>query len=173
MAKEMALPSVETVRHYFSFMQEAFLLYELPKFSFKYREQVKTPRKICAADMGMRNAVAFRFSQDMGRLAENFVFLELKRRGYEVFYFQKKQEVDFYVRHETKGALLINVAWEMAGRATRQRELAGLQEAMAELSINNGLLLTERTEEEIKTPEGNIAVKPLWLWAIEAGFSHD
>lgn len=173
LAKEMALPSVETVRHYFLFIQEAFLLYELPKFSFKYREQVKTPRKIYAADMGMRNAVAFRFSQDIGRLAENFVFLELKRRGYEVFYFQKKQEVDFYVRHETKDALLINVAWEMAGRATRQRELAGLQEAMAELGINNGLLLTERTEEEIKTPEGNIAVKPLWLWAIEAGFSHD
>jgi len=44
----------------------------------------------------MRNAVAFRFSQDIGRLAENFVFLELERRGYEVFYFEKKQEVDFY-----------------------------------------------------------------------------
>ena len=173
LAREMALPSVETVRHYFSFLQEAFLLYELPKFSFKHREQIKTPRKIYAADVGMRNAVAFRFSQDIGRLAENFVFLELKRRGYEVFYFQKKHELDFYARHESEDALLINVAWEIAGRKTKQRELAGLQEAMAELGVKNGLLLTERTEEEIKTQEGNIAVRPLWLWAIEAGFSHD
>ena len=171
LAREMALPSVETVRHYFSFLQEAFLLYELPKFSFKYREQIKTPRKIYAADVGMRNAVAFRFSQDIGRLAENFVFLELQRRGYEIFYFQKKQEVDFYARHESGDALLINVTWEMAGRATRQRELAGLQEAMSELGVKNGLLLTERTEEEIKVPEGDIAVRPLWLWALESGFS--
>ena len=118
----------------------------------------------------MRNAVAFRFSQDIGRLAENFVFLELQRRGYEAFYFQKKQDVDFYAHHESEDALLINVAWEMAGRATRQRELAGLQEAMSELGVNRGLLLTERTEEKIKVPEGNIAVRPLWLWAIEAGF---
>ena len=102
-----------------------------------------------------------------------FLFLELKRRGYDVFYFQKKQEVDFYIRHETRDALLINVAWNMAGRATRQRELAGLQEAMAELGVSNGLLVTERTEEEIKTPEGNIAVKPLWLWALEERFSPD
>lgn len=173
LAREMALPSVETVRHYFSFLQEAFLLYELPKFSFKYREQVKTPRKIYAADVGMRNAVAFRFSQDIGRLAENFVFLELQRRGYEIFYFQKKQEVDFYARHENGDALLINVTWEMAGRTTRQREPAGLQEAMSELGVKNGLLLTERREEEIRVPEGDIAVRPLWLWALESGFSHD
>ena len=172
LGREMALPSVETVRHYFSFLQEAFLLYELPKFSFKYREQVKTPRKIYAADLGMRNAIAFRFSQDIGRLAENFVFLELKRRGYEIFYFQKKHEVDFYARHESEDFLLINVAWEMAGRATRQRELAGLQEAMAELGADRGLLLTERTEEEIKVPEGNIAVRPLWLWTLEWEFKH-
>jgi len=172
LAREMALPSVETVRHYFSFLQEAFLLYELPKFSFKYREQVKAPRKLYAADPGMRNAVAFRFSQDIGRLAENFVFLELKRRGYEVFYFQKKHEVDFYARHESGDALLVNVAWEIAGRATRQREVTGLQEAMSELGVDRALLLTERTEEEIKVPEGDIAVRPLWLWTLERNFRH-
>jgi predicted AAA+ superfamily ATPase len=69
--------------------------------------------------------------------------------------------------------LLINVAWEMAGRATRQRELAGLQEAMAELGADRGLLLTERTEEEIKVPEGNIAVRPLWLWTLELESKED
>lgn len=42
---------------------------------------------------------------------------------------------------------------------------------MAELSVKNGLLLTERAEEEVKTPEGNIAVRPLWLWALASGFS--
>lgn len=170
LGKELDLPSVETVRHYFSFLQEAFLLYELPKFSFKYREQIKTPRKLYAVDPGMRNAVAFRFSQDMGRLAENFVFLELRRREYEVFYFQKKQEVDFYARRENGEPLLINVAWDMASKTTRQREIAGLREAMSEMDINRGLLLTERIEEEIKTPEGNISIKPLWLWAIGEKF---
>ena len=171
LTREMSLASVETVRHYFSFLQEAFLLHEVPKFSFKYREQVKTPRKIYAADVGMRNAVAFRFSQDIGRLAENFVFLELERRGYEVFYFEKKQEVDFYARHESGEALLINVVWEMTRRDTRQREIDGLQEAMGQLGIDRALLLTERTDHEIETPEGKIVVKPLWLWATEAGFS--
>ncbi len=41
---------------------------------------------------------------------------------------------------------------------------------MSELGVNRGLLLTERAEEKIKVPEGNIVVRPLWLWAIEAGF---
>lgn len=172
LSKEMDLPSVETVRHYFSFLQEAFLLYELPKFSFKYREQIKTPRKLYTVDPGMRNAVAFRFSQDIGRLAENFVFLELRRRGYEVFYFQKKQEVDFYARQESGEPLLINVAWDMTSKTTRQREIAGLREAMSETGIDRGLLLTERAEEKIKTPEGNITIRPLWLWAIGEGTLH-
>lgn len=171
LTREMSLASAETVRHYFSFLQEAFLLHEVPKFSFEYREQVKTPRKIYAADLGMRNAVAFRFSQDIGRLAENFVFLELWRRGYEVFYFEKKQEVDFYARHESGEALLINVVWEMTSRDTRQREIDGLREAMGQLGIDRALLLTESTDEEIETPEGKIVVKPLWLWATEAEFS--
>jgi len=49
-------------------------------------------------------------------LTENFVFLQLRRRGYEVFYFEKKQEVDFYARHESGEAVLINVVWEMTRR---------------------------------------------------------
>ncbi|MCP4668976.1 MAG: ATP-binding protein [Deltaproteobacteria bacterium] len=170
LAGEMALPSVETVRNYFSFLQEAFLLYEIPKFSFKYREQIKTPRKMYAADLGMRNAVAFRFSRDIGRLAENFVFLELERLGYEIFYFQKKQEVDFCARKEGEGVKLINVAWDMSDASTRKREISGLESAMAAFHINSALLLTERLEEEIEVPEGKIAIKPLWLWAVEAGF---
>jgi predicted AAA+ superfamily ATPase len=170
LAKEMTLPSVETVRNYFSFLQEAFLLYEVPKFSFKYREQIKTPRKMYAADLGMRNAVAFRFSRDIGRLAENFVFLELQRLGYEIFYFEKKQEVDFYAHRASENPKLINVAWEMSDPSTKKREIAGLQNAMAAFPKADALLLTERLEEEIETPEGKISIKPLWLWTVEAGF---
>ena len=170
LAKEMTLPSVETVRNYFSFLQEAFLLYEVPKFSFKYREQIKTPRKMYAADLGMRNAVAFRFSRDIGRLAENFVFLELQRLGYEIFYFEKKQEVDFYARRASENPKLINVAWDMSDPSTKQREITGLKNAMAAFPLGDALLLTERLEEKIETPEGKISIKPLWLWTVEAGF---
>lgn len=123
-----------------------------------------------AADLGMRNAVAFRFSRDIGRLAENFVFLELKRLGHEIFYFQKKQEVDFYARSESEGPKLINVAWDMSYASTRKREITGLENALAAFGLGSALLLTERLEEEIKTPEGEISIKPLWLWAVEEGF---
>jgi len=170
LAKEMSLPSVETVRSYFSFLQEAFLLYELPKFSFKYRDQIKTPRKMYAADLGMRHAVALRFSKDMGRLAENFVFLELQRLGHEIYYFEDKKEVDFVVRDETGAVKAINVAWDLSDPSTKKREISGLSAAMAAFPGVDALLLTERLEEEIHIPEGKIRVKPLWLWAVEPYF---
>ena len=95
-----------------------------------------------------------------GHLAEKFVFLELKQKGYDVYYFRNKQEVDFYALHEHKKSVLINVAWEISPLTTKEREVSALRESMAALILDNALLLTERIEETITVPEGEIRVCP-------------
>ncbi|MGB6369580.1 MAG: ATP-binding protein, partial [Atribacterota bacterium] len=72
--------SVDTVEKFSGYLKDTFILFFLKRFSYKFREQEKSPRKVYAIDVGLANTVGFRFSQNMGRLAENLVFLELKRK---------------------------------------------------------------------------------------------
>ncbi len=81
--------SYDTIKDYFSHFKEAFLFFTLDFFSYSLKEPKTRPSKIYCVDNGLRNAVSFRISQDDGKLAENLVFLELKRLDKEVFYWNK------------------------------------------------------------------------------------
>ena len=89
--------SVETIEKYLDFLKESFMLLTLDFFSYKTKIQFKQNKKAYYIDTGLRNAVSLRFSEDIGRLAENAVFIELKRRGKEVYYWKNKagKEIDF------------------------------------------------------------------------------
>ncbi|RLE41890.1 hypothetical protein DRJ16_05550 [Candidatus Woesearchaeota archaeon] len=58
---------------YSSYLEEANILFFIKRFSFKVKEQEKSPRKIYAIDVGLANAVGFKFSADFGKVAENIV----------------------------------------------------------------------------------------------------
>ncbi|MCD4808342.1 MAG: ATP-binding protein, partial [Methanosarcinales archaeon] len=90
---------LETISEYIAYMTEAYLLYAVPIYSPSLKVQSVNPKKIYCIDTGLRNAVSFKFSEDRGRLAENAVFVELKRRKKEVFYWKSDAgEVDFIVK---------------------------------------------------------------------------
>jgi predicted AAA+ superfamily ATPase len=117
-------------------------------------------------DNGMRNAVSFRFSEDTGQLFENLVFIELRRRETAVYYYRGKQECDFIT--EDKGLLntAIQVCFEL-NDGNREREIGGITDAMNELGIKQGLILTYNQEETIANDGKEIAVVPVWRWLIE------
>lgn len=69
--------SADTVEKFSGYLETAYLLFFLKRFSFKVKEQEKSPRKVYAIDTGLVNTIGFRFSENAGRLAENVVFLEL------------------------------------------------------------------------------------------------
>lgn len=163
-------PAKETVLEYLSYLQEIELIFLAPIFSYSLKVQQVNPKKNYAIDNGLRNTVSFRFSQDLGRLLENLVFIELKRRNKEVYYHKQKKEANFVVKGNLKAIQAIQVAQEL-NEKNKERELGGLLEAMSEYQLQDGLILTrdqeEETIEKIGRRKVKIKITPVWKWLLE------
>ena len=136
-----------------------------PIYAKSVREQWRNPRKIYSVDVGFKTAMDYPFSMDVGRIFENIVFLELRRKAEKIYYFKGKYEVDFYYTSSGKEHIL-NVSYDMESPATREREIRGLVEAMKRFSLKEGSVVTSEHKEIIKTEAGKINVIPLWEWLL-------
>ena len=119
----------------------------------------KKDMKCYSIDTGLRNAVSFKFSEDLGKLAENLVVIECKRRGEEVYFWKGKREVDFIKRSENR-LTAINVTYT---DKIPSREIEGLLE-FKELHPKAKLVLITKDLEW--TDEHNIRYIPLWKWLL-------
>lgn len=155
--------SVISVKKHVGYLAEAFLLFELYKYDYSLKKQFRSNKKIYAIDTGMRNEIAFSFSKDSGRLLENVIYIELKRRGQEVFYFKGKQECDFLVKEKNKIRFALQVTTVLTEDNT-ERELNGLVEATLSSGINSALVITLNQEKKIKRQGIHITIIPAWKW---------
>jgi predicted AAA+ superfamily ATPase len=159
--------SIETVEKYLGFLKQSFIILTVDVFSYKTKVQSKQNKKIYCIDTGLRNAVSFKISEDRGRLAENLVFIELKRRGNDVYYWKNgKGEVDFVVKEGLKPTSLIQVCWDITNEKTKKREMDNLIEAMHTLNLGQGLIITEDYSEEEIVGKKKIRFLPLWRWLL-------
>ena len=161
---------LDVVRNYTGYMAETYMIMEVPKHSFEISEQLRNPKKIYVMDNGMRNAVSYRFSEDLGRLAENAVYGQLIRQEGDIFYYKNRGEVDFLVRNGIQVTNLIQVS--MIGEEegpTLRREQDALADAMQDLGILEGLIITESREETLEIPQGTLRMVPLWKWLLYWG----
>lgn len=159
---------MDVIRSYSSYLYESFLVKDVLKYSFKVKEQLRNPKKVYSVDVGLRNAVSYRFSEDYGKIAENIVFSKLISMGKEIYYYKNTGEVDFVTQKGLKAEALIQVS--MIGSDDEkavQREIKSLQDGMSSLQINEGLLITDDWNENIKLPEGKVSIVPLWMWLLE------
>ncbi len=161
----LGFKSVMSVKNYIEFMQESYLLFELYKYDFSLKKQYVSDKKIYVIDNGMRNTVAFSFSEDKGKLLENLIFLELKRRGKEIYYFKNKNECDFLVKEKNKIVWAAQVTTSL-DKGNEQREVDGLLEAMDELGLKQGVIITMDEERELKFDGKKIEVIPAWKWIL-------
>ncbi len=160
---------VETAKNYLSYMETAFLLFNVPIFSYKIKDQMNYPRKIYSIDTGLRNAASFRFMEDQGKLYENVVAVELKRRGKEFYYWKddRQREVDFVIKEGLKPKHLIQVCYDIKNTNTKQREIKALASAMNEFKINECMVITENYEAREEADGGVVIYTPLWKWLLE------
>lgn len=163
--------SINTIKNYLMFLEDAYLIIRIPFFSFSVKKQLSNPFKIYALDVGMRNAVCFRFSEDIGKIYENVVAINLIRRFEKknIFYWknEKHEEVDFIVRQGTKVKELIQVCYEINLDKTKDREVKALLKASRELKCNSLLIITEDKETEEIIEKKKIKYVPLWKWLLE------
>jgi len=168
--------SVHTVEKYLNYLEEAFMFFKLNRFSLKVKEQMASNKKIYCIDNGFVHSKAFKFSPDIGRLYENVVAIELKKRELDgfinVYYWknQQQEEVDFVVKQEVKIKELIQVCFDIDSIKTKEREVRALLKASKELKCKNLLVITEDYEKEEQVEWFGIKRKvkfiPLWKWLL-------
>jgi hypothetical protein len=154
--------SYDTIKEYISSFKEAFLFFTIDYFSYSLKEQKTRPSKIYCIDNGLRNAVSFKFSKDEGKLAENLVFLELRSRGKDVYYWksEKQKEVDFAVKNKDGSLTAVNVSY---ADDINERETDALLEFKQEFKKAKHFLVITKEHEARKS---GIQFIPLWKWLL-------
>ncbi len=161
--------SVHTAENYIKYLNEAFLIFNVERFSTKVKEQIKSPKKVYAYDPGTINAVKFKITPDIGKLIENIVAIELLRRGKEFFCYKSGdgKDVDFAVKEGLKIEQLVQVCYDIDSYMTKKREVRAIIKASNEVGCENLMVLTWDYEGEESAGEKKITYLPLWRWLIE------
>lgn len=158
---------LETIQRYMDFLEQVYLIFRVNAYSEKVKDQIIMPKKIYAIDTGIANAIGFKISENLGPMLENLVFLEIKRRGFEAFYYQiDKREIDFVIKEGVTIKSLINVCYDPEDKNTRKREIEGLLLGLKRLGLHKGYILTWEYEEKIKRDEKEIEFMPVYKWLL-------
>jgi len=164
--KTLNLSNAITVKEYISHLSNSYLFFEVLRFNYSVKKQLNYPRKIYIIDPAFFNIIGITFKTNFGRIFENIVFIELKRRKYDIFYFQEKHECDFIIKQDNKILQVIQACYQLT-KENKEREIAGLAGAMREFKLKEGLILTYEQEEELIVEGKKIIIKPIWKWLLE------
>ncbi len=160
-----SLGSTSSAVSFVSYFEDSYLLFTVPKFDYSLKKQLVNPKKVYSIDNGLSNANSASFSEDKGKMLENAVFLGLRRRHKDVFYFRGKGECDFVVKEKTKLIKAIQVCFEL-NEDNKNREINGLIEALEKFQLKEGLILTYNQTDELRVGNRAIKVLPVWKWLL-------
>lgn len=160
---DFQLGSVNTVISFISYYEDSYLLFSVPKFDYSYRKRLINPKKIYAIDNGLINCNTVSLNNDYGRLLENLVFIELRKRGNNIFYYRNKNECDFVVEEKRKIIEAYQVCYQLT-EDNQAREINGLMEVLNETKLNEGFILTFKQDDKFVIERKTINVIPVWKW---------
>lgn len=166
LSKIINVKHTQTVKQYLQYLQNTYLIFLVNRYDYSLKKQLYNPKKIYFIDNALANIIGFTFTEDKGRFLENIVFLELKRRGLEIFYHQVKKECDFVIKEKMKITAAIQVTSSLNIKNNKEREINGLLEAMEIHNLAEGLIITENEQEEIKIKGKIIKVVPIYKWLL-------
>jgi len=159
------IKSLSTLKNYVDNLKNVFLIYTIDKFDYSVKKQQISSSKPYIADNSFFKTISFNFSENKGKRLENLVFLELVRRGKEVFYHKGKKECDFVIREGLDVTSALQVTYDLSDPRTRKREIEGLGEAMRKYKLKAGLILTMENDERID--EKGMTIMPIWRWLLQ------
>jgi predicted AAA+ superfamily ATPase len=159
---------------YASYIQEAFFSFFVKKFYYSYRKSELSIPRVYVNDIGIANNFSrHQFMENVGRLMENLVFIELKKQELSnlierIYYFKDTQnEVDFVVKRGLEIDQLIQVTYVSGKDEIDKREIKGLLKASESLNCSNLLVITWDYEDEMNVNNKKIVFKPLWKWLLQ------
>lgn len=177
--KVFKLGSDHTAKNYLEFLRESYLFFFVDRLSFKPAQIEGFPKKLYCIDTSFYNAIGFKVSENLGRLMENVVAVELLRRkaywhgNWEIFYFKSKEgyEVDFVVKDGLGIKQLIQVSYASGFDEVNHREIRALLKAKEMLKCEDLTVITWDYEDEREISwfgkKGRIKFVPLWKWLLK------
>lgn len=173
--------SKKTLYNYISYLEDAFFSFSLSKFSYSMKSSELSLPRVFINDTGLINLVLLDFSENIGNLMENAVFLELLRKSHKdrklkLFYWKSEgKEVDFVIKKGTDIRSLIQVCYSVEDKETKEREIGSLIKASESLNCSNLIVLTwdYKGEEEFEVNKSKKKIKfvPLWEWLLNRSSS--
>ncbi len=161
--------ATDSVKNYFQYLQEAYVVFAVERFSHKPKVRGKSPHKVYCVDTGLANVVGLRVNQNIGRLAENAVYIELMRRGKTVYYWKDEEhrEVDFIVWGGDHVEEVVQVCWDVAAPKTREREVRSLVRACRELKESAATVLTADYEADETVDGIRVRFRRFAAWMVQ------
>lgn len=157
--------SKDTVFEYISHLEDAYAMFSMPIYRNSIKEEQRNPKKIYVIDNGFKKIYDYAIGEDMSKLYENIVYLHLRRKTKEVYYFKQKQEVDFYAKIEGE-QILVNVSYAIKDDKTKKREVNGLIEAMEYFNLDKSYLITKDEDSVVEIDDKKICILPLYKYLL-------
>ncbi len=132
----------KTIKQYISYLEDANLLYTIHNYDFSLKKLIGNKKKIYLVDP-LFTHLSFRHSPDKGKLFENFVYMSLKRKREEIYFYQNGKECDFIIKKGIKIVEAIQVCYEL-NKNNEEREIKGLLGAMEKFKLNKGFIVTRK-----------------------------
>jgi predicted AAA+ superfamily ATPase len=163
--EQLRLGSVNTIKKYFEYLENSWLIFTLNVYDYSVKRQQIAPKKVFCIDTGLANAIGFGFSPNSGKLLENLVFLGMRRKTHEIYYYTTHagHEVDFYL---PESRLLVQVAQNLDNTATRERELRAITEAMRNSRGSRGLILADTNAQPVVVNGLTIEIRSIAEWLL-------
>lgn len=156
-----------TLYEFLEYVQNIYLALTLQKYDNSLINKELGEKKIYSIDIGLNNATEFKFSDDIGKSLENAVFLELKRKEFDIYYYRtSKSECDFLVFDKNTISDVIQVTFDMSDENTKSREIKGLIEACKNFDLKSGTIITFDNEDELIENGIKIKIIPFYKWSI-------
>ena len=156
-----------TLYEFLEYVQNIYLALTLQKYDNSLINKELGEKKIYSIDIGLNNATEFRFSDDIGKSLENAVFLELRRKEFDIYYYRtSKSECDFLVFDKNTISDVIQVTFDMSDENTKSREIKGLIEACKNFDLKSGTIITFDSEDELIENGLKIKIIPFYKWSI-------
>ena len=149
LSAQLGIKTNVTILEYLSYLEQCYLFFFVPKFNYSAKAQSVNPKKVYCIDTGMIQSVTLSSNADAGRMLENAVFIELRRRTKNIWYYSESSfECDFLYGHDSVPENAVQVCYELTSE-NREREVRGLVETCRKFPGVKPLIVTFNQKDKI------------------------
>ncbi|MBN1903470.1 MAG: ATP-binding protein [Deltaproteobacteria bacterium] len=162
--------SKDFVSNCIAWFEDAYFLFSVPIFSPSISKQNANAKKVYCIDHSMAGAVSPKITGNKGQQLENMIFIHLRRISDEIYYYRTRgrYEVDFLWIDKENNKNLVQVSLTMENPKTRNREISSILQAMQELDLKIGKIITLNEEDIWKDGDKTIEIIPAWKYLLDS-----